>query len=234
MLTLQDRPKHRNSNKYQEFIQKVIEFPVFSRIYSVTCLSDTAYRRRHAAKGDTMKITEQNFVRQMELGNEKALEYSMLHYGGLVKSVVSRYLGTLKQYEDECINDVFFAVWNHISSFCPEKNSFANWIAGVARIKALDCKRKYASRLLESSWEETERVMGFEPLEEAAQIQEEFSEETQQMLSCLKPCDRELFLRLYVEEQSFDEVSADSGMSKPVIYNRLSRAKKKIRQRYPR
>lgn len=180
-----------------------------------------------------MKITEQNFVRQMELGNEKALEYAMLHYGGLVKSVVHRYLCALTQYEEECINDVFLAVWEHISSFLPEKNSFANWIAGIARIKALDCKRRYASRLLESGWEAAEYTQGCEPFEKAAQIQEEFSEETQQMLSCLKPCDQELFRRLYVEEQSIDEVSADIGMSKPVIYNRLSRAKKKLRQRYP-
>lgn len=181
-----------------------------------------------------MKITEQNFVRQMELGNEKALEYVMLHYGGLVKSVVHRYLYTLSQYEEECINDVFYAVWNHISDFLPEKSAFANWIAGVARLKALDCKRKYASRLLETSFEEIEYAHGEEPFEEAAQIQEEFSEETKQMLSCLKPCDQELFLKLYVEEQSLDEISEDSKMSKSVLYNRISRAKKKIRQLYPR
>lgn len=181
-----------------------------------------------------MKITEQNFVRQMEQGNEKALEYAMLHYGGLVKSVVYRYLGTLAQYQDECINDVFYAVWNHISSFQPEKNAFANWIAGIARLKALDCKRRYAARLLESSWEEGEYTAGVDPFEEARQIQEEFSEETEQMLSCLKPCDQELFYKLYIEELSIDEISAGSGMSKPVIYNRLSRAKQKIRRLYPR
>ena len=32
-------------------------------------------------KGANMKITEQNFVTQMIQGNEKALEYVMLHYG---------------------------------------------------------------------------------------------------------------------------------------------------------
>lgn len=85
-----------------------------------------------------MKITEQNFVTQMIQGNEKALEYVMLHYGGLVKSVVHRYLYVLPQYEEECISDVFLAVWNHASSYMPERNPFANWIAGVARIKALD------------------------------------------------------------------------------------------------
>lgn len=177
-----------------------------------------------------MKITEQNFVSQMMHGNEKALEYVMLHYGGLVKSVVHRYLYVLPQYEEECISDVFLAVWNHAASYVPERNPFANWIAGVARIKALDYKRRYAARLMEMSWEEAGSHIGKDVMEEISLIQEEFSEETRQMLACLKPGDRELFLKIYVEEENIDAVSAQSGLSKPVIYNRLSRGKKKIRR----
>ena len=70
-----------------------------------------------------MKITEQNFIKQIIQGNEKALEYCMLHYGGLVKTVVRRHLGDLSRFEDECINDVFFAVWQHADSYRSDKNS---------------------------------------------------------------------------------------------------------------
>ena len=55
-----------------------------------------------------MKINESNFVEELSHRNEKALEYVMVHYGGLVKSVTHRYLNVLSQYEEECINDVFF------------------------------------------------------------------------------------------------------------------------------
>ena len=51
-----------------------------------------------------MKITEQNFITQIIQGNEKALEYCMYHYGGLVRAVVRRHLGSLSKFEDECIN----------------------------------------------------------------------------------------------------------------------------------
>ena len=54
-----------------------------------------------------MKITEQNFITQIIQGNEKALEYCMYHYGGLVRAVVRRHLGSLSKFEDECINNVF-------------------------------------------------------------------------------------------------------------------------------
>lgn len=60
-----------------------------------------------------MKIKESNFVEALSHRNERALEYVMVHYGGLVKSVVHRYLNVLSQYEEECMNDVFFAVWEH-------------------------------------------------------------------------------------------------------------------------
>lgn len=73
-----------------------------------------------------MKITEQNFITQIIQGNEKALEYCMFHYGGLVRAVVRRHLGSLSQFEDECINDVFFAVWEHADTYRSDKNPFSN------------------------------------------------------------------------------------------------------------
>ena len=197
-----------------------------------------------------MKITEQNFVQEISKRNEEALSYVMLHYGGLVKSVTRRYLNVLSQYEEECISDVFFAVWTHIDSFQPERNPFANWIAGIARLKALDYKRKYARQLQERGLEQAEPFLhavqdgstptsdagtGGEPYTGAAAgafceaIAEEFSRETEEMLACLKPRDRELFVKLYVEEKTFDEIAAETGTDKSVLYNRLSRGKRKLR-----
>lgn len=184
-----------------------------------------------------MKITEQNFIAQIIQGNEKALEYCMLHYGGLVRAVVHRYLGSLSQFEDECINDVFFAVWEHADSYRSDKNPFSNWIAGVARLKALDCKRRYARHLLEIGWEDAgqetaARGQADERTPELSVLENEISEETREMLSCLKPADRELFWKLYVEEEDLDTVSRSTGMSKSIIYNHLSRGKKKLRNLY--
>lgn len=193
-----------------------------------------------------MKITEQNFVQELSRRNEQALEYVMIHYGGLVKSVTHRYLNILSQYEEECISDVFFAVWNNIDSFRPERNPFANWIAGIARLKALDYKRKYARQLMERSLEQTDNILSRQPQDtemsfsgespESIQTQflKEFSRETQEILACLKPRDQELFLKLYVEEKSFDEISQETGTEKSVLYNRLSRSKRKLRNLFSR
>ena len=42
--------------------------------------------------------------------------------------------------------------------------------------------------------------------------------------------DRELFMKLYVDEMEPEEVSRQTGMKKDVIYNRVSRGKRKIRK----
>ena len=54
-----------------------------------------------------MKITETNFVEQLKEHNEKALSYMIQQYGGLLSSVVNRHLRLLKEYREECLNDVF-------------------------------------------------------------------------------------------------------------------------------
>lgn len=176
-----------------------------------------------------MKITEQNFIQQLQKRNERALEYVMFRYGGLVKSVARRFLGNMGEDVEECVNDVFLAIWEHSGDFFPERGSFANWIAGIARLKALDRKRKYAARLAEISFEEAERFAGDKLSREIAEIGEEFSRETEEMLSYLKPKDRELFLKLYVEERTVEEVSREMKMKRDMVYNHVSRGKKKLR-----
>ncbi len=63
-------------------------------------------------------------------------------------------------------------------------------------------------------------------------LEKEISEEMERILGCLKPLDRELFLKLYVEEKTMEQVSEETGMKKEVIYNRLSRGKNRIRRHY--
>ena len=49
------------------------------------------------------------------------------------------------------------------------------------------------------------------------------------MLGCLKKDDRSLFIKLYIEDKKIEEVTKETGMSRDVIYNRLSRGKGKIK-----
>lgn len=52
------------------------------------------------------------------------------------------------------------------------------------------------------------------------------------MLSCLNDKDKDIFYRLYVNEESIEQVERDLAIDKSVIYNRVSRGKKRIKKSY--
>ena len=176
----------------------------------------------------TVEINERNFVRQLKKRNEQALYYVIDHYGWVLKTVVKRQMGTLPHLWDDCMNDTLLAVWDHIDSFDPKRSEFQNWLAGVCRFKALTYVRKY----IDASKEElVEQMPDWE--DEAAQrefLRREYEEEAGRILSYLKEEDAEIFRLVYLEELTMDEVARRMNMSKTVIYGRISRGKKHLRQ----
>lgn len=177
-----------------------------------------------------MRIGEHNYIQQLQLHNEKALIYVLDEYGGLLKSIIRKHLYSLPERQEECMDDVLLNIWQNISDFDETKNSFKNWAAAIARYRAIDYLRQYQRELM--TVEVVDTVIAREDQRLAAMMEEEISREVEMMLDCLKPVDKELFLRLYVEEQSMEQVSRETGMKKEVIYNHLSRSRKRLRRRF--
>lgn len=173
-----------------------------------------------------MKINEENFLEQLRKKNEKALDYVIDTYGWIIKSVVKKHLYNLQNFQDECINDVLLGLWNNIDKFDENKSEFKNWIAGIAKFKSIDYKRKYLKELDNENIEDLNI-----PVDDSTHklLKNELSLEMQQMMDSLNEKDRELFYKLYVEEIEVDKISVDTGIKRDVIYNRVSRAKKKLR-----
>ena len=174
-----------------------------------------------------MRITEKNFIAQLKMKNEKAIDYILKEYGWIIKSTTNKHLYNLKHVQDECINDILMAVWSNIDSFDENRSEFKNWIAGVSKYKCLDYKRKYLKDLLYENIDDLNISIGDNTYQEV--VKKELDENLQEILSCLKNEDKELFLKLYVEEKDMVEVSKETGMKREVIYNRISRGKRKIK-----
>ncbi|MGL4736290.1 MAG: sigma-70 family RNA polymerase sigma factor [Cellulosilyticaceae bacterium] len=175
-----------------------------------------------------MRITEENFVSQILLGNEEGIAYVVEHYGWVMKTITRKHLYQLPHYEEDCINDILLAVWQHIDRFNPQVNSFKNWLAGVSKYTALNYVRKYKRELDQQAIETVDLATGDIAYEEV--VKEEISKDFDELLGCIKEKDKELFIRLYVQEQPIDEISKTMNMKKDVIYNRISRAKSKLRK----
>ncbi len=179
-----------------------------------------------------MRINRDNFLEELRKRNEKALEFVVEEYGGLLLSVIRRHMAILPGMQEECMNDVLFKIWKHIGQFDEKKNTFKNWAAGIARYQSIDYLRKYAKELEMGTWREEDaktQEAGREDGELIRMIEDEISEEVEQMLSCLSETDREIFRKLFFQEMDMDEVSRETGMKKEMIYNRVSRGKRKIR-----
>lgn len=177
-----------------------------------------------------MKIGKNNYIQQLQLHNEKALLYVIDEYGGLLMSIIRKHLFSLPERQEECFDDVLLKIWQNISDFNESKNTFKNWAAAIARYRAIDYLRQYQRELAMINIEDA--IIVHEDSMLTGMIEKEISEEVEKMLEFLKPSDRELFLKLYVEEKTMEQVSEETGMKKEVIYNRLSRGKHKIRKQY--
>ncbi|WP_042349257.1 sigma-70 family RNA polymerase sigma factor [Bacillus massiliigorillae] len=156
---------------------------------------------------------------------EKGLELLIDSYAGLVTSIIKKHLGSLQNYVEECVNDVLLAVWNNISRFDKSKNSFKNWVAAIAKYKAIDYKRKYASGMMEQSLVEIEESVQLNK----NTIQNEIKAEVDELLHHLNEDDRELFEKYYLEGVQLEDIAKRKKVSISNLYNRLSRGRRKLK-----
>lgn len=173
-----------------------------------------------------MKIDENNFIPLLKSHNEKALDFVVDQYGGLICSVVRRQLPGRNDLVEECVNDVLLAIWRNIDSYDPQRNSFQHWAAAIAKYKAVDCMRKQLRRK-EENIEDFALTDPGDPFREITE--QEVSDGLKELLGCLKEQDQELFYQLYVKEWPTEQVSKKFGLTQGALYSRLSRAKKKLR-----
>lgn len=174
-----------------------------------------------------MRINDENVVRHLRGKNEKALHYVIDSYGGVVEAIVRKHLYNLEQVQEECIDDVFLAVWDNIDKFSGEKNSFKNWIAVIAKYKSIDYKRKYLKLLQEDN---IDGMALKSPLTaDGYLMKKELSYEVDVLLNNLKEEDKELFISYYIEDKEIEDIAKEKGIKKSFIYNRLSRGRKKLK-----
>ena len=175
-----------------------------------------------------MRINEKNFIKYLNKKNEKALDYIVDTYGGLIKSIVNKHLYSLTDYNDECINDILLAIWNGIDKYDESKVEFKNWLAAISRYKCISYQRKYLNIELMTDDIENIDLKGDDNIERYLE-KEELKKEIDSLLSALNPKDKDIFIRYYINEEKVRDIAEIYSVKEEVIYNRISRGKKKIK-----
>lgn len=169
-------------------------------------------------------MEDELIIKYIKKKKEVGMEMLIDKYRGLITAVVRKHLGVLKNYEEECVSDVFLSVWNNIKTFDKNKNSFKNWVCAISKYKAIDYKRKYLSKI------ETVDISNDICYIDKELIKSEIDEEIKEILSHLNERDKELFVKHYLEGEDLEEIAIKNNTKVSNLYNRLSRGRKKIRE----
>ncbi len=174
-----------------------------------------------------MKITEENFIVQMRNKNEKALEFIIDNYSHILVGIINKNLFYLPDRKEECLNDVLLAIWENIDSYDEKKAKFTSWIGGIAKYKSLNYIRKYNKDLQNTQIDEniSSNDNSLEQL-----ITKEFNKQILELLNHLNEKDKEIFTQFYFKNKTVPELSEEINIKEDIIYNRLSRGRKKLKK----
>lgn len=178
-----------------------------------------------------MAINTTNYVAQLKQKNRRALEFIMDEYGNLVYSVVRKVLpdGCGETYIEECLNDVFLAVWNNSAGFEESKGDFKCWLAAVAKYKAVDCRRRLCRQ--DSVEYLADREAYSELTTENIVVAKENRDELLAAIHDLNEQDREIFIRRYFLAEDIEYIARMFRVERNVIDQRLSRGRKFLKEK---
>lgn len=178
-----------------------------------------------------MKIDEKNFIQQIKNKNNKALEFVVDNYSNLVFKIIYDVLNSRfhSEYAEECASDVFWGVWVNIDSFDEEKGNFKNWIAAIAKYKAIDYKRKSYEQSTDKSIDDY--ALPCEISTESIIVAKENSNELFQAINALNEEDREIFIRRYFLHEDIENIAREFGVERNLVDQRLSRGRKFLKEK---
>lgn len=176
-----------------------------------------------------MSSTKQNFLRRLKKQKEDALEFIVDEYYTLVLGTVSKVLMPLGQSGavEECVNDVFLAIWNHSKQFQGDETDFKKWVYKIAKFQAIDYYRRLSRH--------QETILPEELPERAASAEEsllrkEDTEELLALINTLPPVDQQIFTMKYFLGIKPEDIALKLGISRSAVDNRVYRSKKKLHQ----
>lgn len=115
-------------------------------------MSEFPFRRRHIPAGGSPETepTDSEFVRQMQVGEEAALEGLYARYGGLIFTLALRIVGD-PELAREVLQDTFLRCWGGREAYDPARGRVPGWLMGIARNRAIDLlrSRPHQARLRE-------------------------------------------------------------------------------------
>ena len=203
--------------------------------------------------------SDDDLVQRLHERNPEALETLISRYSREIFYFIRLVLDGIGVAQDaeECVNDLFVAVWQEIDSFDPGRGTLRTWLTMRAKYIALDRRRQLCRRQThtmqsadENRWASSDSGGGRkgygwggydsdnrvtlpahpESSMEHLLEQSERREELRQALATLPELDRYLIYQRYFKFASTEELAAKTGLTRHAVDTRLWRARKSLRE----
>ena len=165
-------------------------------------------------------MKDRELTRLLQAHPEEGLEAAMLEYAPLVKGILCRILPQNPCDREECMADVFVALWRSAAKLEAARTPLRPWLAVAARNRGIDCYNALHRR----------ETVTLGELAEFDRATTEAADLIGALVAAMSPPDRDIFLRKYYLLQSGKEIAAALGMSVESVNTRLSRGRDRLRR----
>jgi len=168
--------------------------------------------------------------------NEFGLSKLAEKYEKLLIHISASILGSRSRDIEECVNDTYLKLWNHIEQYDMEKASLKTYLKVIIRNTTIN-KLRDLSRIEKSELSEDISDIAKHYIDQGQNVEEKvFSKENMRQLNKvigqLSEIDQELIIRKYFYLQSSKNIATAMKMTVTAIDSRLSRLRNKMKQEF--
>lgn len=173
-------------------------------------------------------MRDESIIAGIKNHEEQSIRYVMEKYTKLLWTVASAVLSNVGSDQDieECVADVFIALWKNPEKYDPQRGSLKSWLCIVTRSRAIDYYR-ILSRNRTLSINDIMLISRMNVLDYV--IAEEERQDLADAINALADYEKDILIRRYYYEQKPRQIAVAMDMSVKQIDNCLYRSKQKLR-----
>ncbi len=168
--------------------------------------------------------------------NELGLSKLADKYEKLLIHIAKTILGSRSRDIEECVNDTYLKIWNHIEQYDMEKASLKTYLKIILRNTAInklrDLSRREESELPDDISDIAKYYIDNSQNVEGKVFSKENIKQLSNIIGHLKEIDKELVIRKYFYLQSSKDIAKSTKMTVTAVDSRLSRLRTKMKKEF--
>lgn len=173
-------------------------------------------------------MNDENLIRLLKSDLSKGISQAIDIYGGMVKTIVTRKLGSNNLQDiEECVSDVFVELWKSLDKYELDKGSLKNYIISITRFVSINKYNRYIKK------ENTIKLD--ESFEDYINIENEVYNSinkniVKDAINSLDYPDKEIFIRRYYLFETVKSIAENLELNMKFVENKLYRSKKTLKE----